>query len=70
MHTATKAEEKTDKAEDKSEKKTTKAKSEEQDYATQIAVIASGIKTLTEAGVGGGEASKLAFAVWERCHCE
>lgn len=70
MHAATKADDK--KADELTEKADKKAKPKvaEHDFATAITTIASGIKQLTESGVGGGEASKLAFAVWERCHCD
>lgn len=36
-------------------------------FQDEIAQIAQAVKTLTDAGVGGGEAARIALEVWKGC---
>ncbi len=39
-----------------------------QDFCDACDDVASGVKKLTEAGMGGGEAGKLALEIWRETH--
>jgi uncharacterized protein (DUF2147 family) len=53
------------------DKKKAKAKGDAPvEYADQINKVAAGVTTLCAAGLGAGDAAKIALAVWEATCCE